>query len=514
MKTKTAVLALTVCLLLPGISALAQGDGGMSELKILLDSTWVVEANVFAPKTFATAQKKFEEAQQAIERRKKPDQVAKYVGDAREFLENSFKAAEVAKLTLAEYLSPRNRARQANAPEFVPALYEKAEVQFMKATEKVESGNVKDGLKEAENSVSLFDNAELEAIRIDVIGGADRLIAKAEQDEAAKYALATLDKARTFRRRADSTLTYDRYNRDQAVISAKRAQYEARHASNIAQTVRSLNRNDQAWEKLMLVYEIEMNRIGKTFGWETLPFDKGPLAAADTVILSIEQLQADKQSLQQSQAELTQKLSTMISQLGGTAPSGGPAELAGSLESVIGKTLTEKKKLTENLASGKQELSQLSEEHKQVAAELEVRQAREAKLKKAKVILNPSEGEVLFNSANDIVLRLYGLSFDVGSATIKDDHMPLLQKIQEVIQMFPDSRLVVEGHTDASGDAATNRQLSEKRAYAVMQYLRQSLLIPADRISAMGFGKERPVASNESAEGRAKNRRIDILIMN
>ena len=514
MKTKAAMLVMVVCLLLPGISALAQGDGGMSELKVLLDSTWIVEANVFAPKTFAQAQKKYEEAQQAIDRGKKPDQVARYVGDAREFLENSFKATEVAKLTLAEYLSPRNRARQANAPEFVPALYQKAEMQFMKATEKVESGNVKDGLKEAEKSVALFDDSELEAIRIDVIGGADRLIAKAEQDEAEKYALATLDKARTFRRRADSTLTYDRYNRDKSVIAAKRAQYEARHASNIAQTVRSLNRNDQAWEKLMLVYEIEMNRIGKTFGWETLPFDRGAIAAADTVILLIEELQRDKKALETTQAELETKLSTMIGKLGGSAPSGGPLELASSLESVISKTLAEKATLTASVATSKQELSQLSEEHQQVAAELEVRQAREAKLKRAKVILNPSEGEVLFNSANDIVLRLYGLSFDVGKANIKDDHMPLLQKIQEVIEMFPESQLVVEGHTDASGDAATNRQLSEKRAYAVMQYLRQSLLIPADRISAIGFGKERPVASNETSDGRAKNRRIDILIMN
>lgn len=514
MNIKIALFVVSACLLLPVPSARAQGDGGLAGLKPLVDSTWQVEANVFAPKTFAQAQKKYDEAQQAVDRRKQADQVNKYVGDAREFLENSLKATEVAKLTLAEYLAPRNRARQANAPEFVPVLYQKAEEQFMKATAKVEDGNVKDGLKEAEKSVSLFDVAELEAIRIDVIGGADKLIAKAEQDEADKYSLSTLDKARTYRRRADSTLTYDRYNRDEAVALARRAQFEARHASNIAQTVRSLNRNDQAWEKLMLVYEIEMNRIGKTFGWDNLPFDNGPIAAADTLIVSIQQLQKEKESLAQTQVALTEKMSGMITELGGTSQAADPAALADQLGQEISRTLTEKAALAETVASKKQELSQLSQEHQQVAAELEVRQEREAKLKKAKVILNPSEGEVLFNSANDIVLRLYGLSFDVGKATIKDDHMPLLQKVQEVIGMFPDSRLVVEGHTDASGDAATNRQLSEKRAYAVMQYLRQSMLIPADRISAIGFGNEKPVASNDTAEGRAKNRRIDVIIMN
>ena len=91
--------------------------------------------------------------------------------------------------------------------------------------------------------------------------------------------------------------------------------------------------------------------------------------------------------------------------------------------------------------------------------------------------------------------------------------LPLLEKVEEVIEMFPDAQLMVEGHTDASGDAGANMDLSERRAYAVMQYLRQSLLIPASQVSAMGFGADRPVASNRTDEGRAKNRRIDIIIM-
>lgn len=504
---------LLLAIMAMAVSTVAQTAPDTDELKVLMDSAWTAEANVFAPKTFEQAQKKYDEVQQAIERRKKPHEVEKYVDEAREFLENSLKATEVAKLTLAEYISPRERARKANAPEFVPKLYQEAEDQFMKGTGKVEEGNVKDGLKEAEKATVLFDQAELEAIRIDVIGGADKLIAKAEQDEADKYALATLDKARSARQRADSILTYDRYNRDEAVQSAKRAQYEARHASNIAQTVRSLNRNDQAWEKLMLVYEIEMTRIGKQFGWDHLPFDRGPMAAADTVIVSIERLQNDKADLEKIQANVNDQMSTMIAELGGTVTAEEPLALVDQLRTELDRTLSEKAELASTLSEKDTRLANLSEEHEQVAAELEVRQEREAKLKRAKVILNPSEGEVLFNSANDIVLRLYGLSFDVGKADIKDSHMPLLEKVEEVVGMFPESKLVVEGHTDTQGNVATNRQLSEKRAYSVMQFLRQNLLIPADRISAVGFGSERPVASNESKEGRAKNRRIDILIM-
>jgi len=119
----------------------------------------------------------------------------------------------------------------------------------------------------------------------------------------------------------------------------------------------------------------------------------------------------------------------------------------------------------------------------------------------------------LFNASNDIVLRLSGISFDVGKAYLKDSHIPLLEKVNEIVKMFPEAKLVIEGHTDATGNASTNMFLSEKRAYAIMQYLRQSLLISAGRIQSMGFGSDKPIASNKTKDGRAKNRRIDIIIM-
>ena len=171
------------------------------------------------------------------------------------------------------------------------------------------------------------------------------------------------------------------------------------------------------------------------------------------------------------------------------------------------------KDLEEEVGLARTQLSSLSEEHATTTQELSGRLEKEAKFKKAKTSLNPSEGEVLFNSSNDIVLRLSGLSFDIGKSDIQDEHVALLEKVKEVIQMFPDAQLVLEGHTDASGEPAANVQLSEKRAFAVMQYLRQSLLISAGRIRSIGYGADRPIASNQTPDGRAKNRRIDIIIM-
>ena len=64
-----------------------------------------------------------------------------------------------------------------------------------------------------------------------------------------------------------------------------------------------------------------------------------------------------------------------------------------------------------------------------------------------------------------------------------------------------------------TGDPKSNLALSEKRAYAVMQYLRESMMLRSDTVRAIGYGADRPVASNKSEDGRAKNRRIDIIVM-
>lgn len=510
-------LVAAVMLLACGQAVRAVDRTGYDALTVLMDSAQVKEAGVFAPKTWEKADKKYSEATRSFDLGKNQKTIDKYVAEAREYAENALKAAEVSKLSLESYLDPRKKARAAKAPSLVPELYSKAEEQFMKATEKVESGDVKGALKEADKASPLYNTAELEAIRVEILGTADKLIDKAVADDAGKFALSTLDKARTARERANSILTADRYNRDEAVKEATLAEYEARHASNIGLSVRSLNRNDQAWEKLMLGYEIQMDRVGQAADMEHLPFDEGPLAAADTLINYINNLRADKQRVSgqmgDMSSEVTRQLKATLARLEVSPEDDNPVTLSKLLDQKLSDLLVQKAGLAEQVQSSQARINELSQAHEDVAAELSIRTKREEKFRKAKQVLNPSEGEVLFNSSNDIVLRLTGISFDVGKSDIKDDHMELLKKVQSVIEMFPTAHLVVEGHTDDRGDPSANVTLSQKRAFAVMQYLRQAMLIPADRIESIGFGADHPVASNKTSDGRAKNRRIDIIIM-
>ncbi len=515
---KNLLLPIFICLSIITVSSVRAVDNtAFKELIVVMDSAKILETPVFAPKTWEKAIKAFDKARKEIKQNKKQKNVDKAVSQAREYTENAIRATEVGKLSLQEYLEARQKANDAKAPSLVPELYKKAELQFIKATAKVESGNVKNALKEAQKASPLYLTAEMEAIRTDILGKADRLIEKSLADDAGKFALSTLDKAKTARLKANTIISRDRYNRKDAIVEANRAEYEARHASNIALSVRALNRNDQAWEKLMLVYEIQMNRVGKEIDLENLPFDNGPLAAADTLIMYIKNLQKENKQLTTQMADLsgnvTTELITLLSQFNESSDDTNPLTLTNTIGKQIETLIADNKSLSEQVQTSSTQLSELKSEYGTVTGQLATRVEREEKFKKAKQMLNPSEGEVLFNSANDIVLRLSGLSFDVNKSNIKDCHMGLLEKVKETIQMFPDALIRVEGHTDYNGEASRNVLLSEKRALAVMQYLRQSLLISASKISSVGYGADHPIASNQTEDGRAKNRRIDIILM-
>ena len=104
---------------------------------------------------------------------------------------------------------------------------------------------------------------------------------------------------------------------------------------------------------------------------------------------------------------------------------------------------------------------------------------------------------------------------DVLFATAKYDLQPsareALAKLSGIVLAHPGLKLQVEGHTDNTGTDAFNQTLSEKRAYAVRDYLVQQGLDPSS-ITAMGFGSSIPAASNDTPQGRQMNRRVEIII--
>ncbi len=137
-------------------------------------------------------------------------------------------------------------------------------------------------------------------------------------------------------------------------------------------------------------------------------------------------------------------------------------------------------------------------------------QARLAKLREIESKFSPDEAEV-YRQGDNVVVRLKAVQFHSADSALPEQAIPTLAKVKAVIEDLSPEKVVVEGHTDSIGNTILNQKLSEKRAQSVSTYLKSSGEIQAP-IETVGYGFEKPLATNKTKEGRAINRRVDIII--
>jgi len=108
-------------------------------------------------------------------------------------------------------------------------------------------------------------------------------------------------------------------------------------------------------------------------------------------------------------------------------------------------------------------------------------------------------------------IALHNILFDTGKATIKPESASALKVIGDVLKSDAALKLEIQGHTDNVGTAAANLRLSQDRAASVKAYLVQTLGVGADRLTTAGFGDTKPIADNKTDDGRAQNRRVELV---
>jgi OOP family OmpA-OmpF porin len=106
-------------------------------------------------------------------------------------------------------------------------------------------------------------------------------------------------------------------------------------------------------------------------------------------------------------------------------------------------------------------------------------------------------------------IALY-INFDTGKSAIKPESRPIIEQIVQMLKSNPDLKISVEGHTDNVGNPKSNKTLSDERAKAVVKEI-VAQGIDAKRLSAVGYGQDKPIADNNTEEGRAKNRRVELV---
>jgi outer membrane protein OmpA-like peptidoglycan-associated protein len=140
--------------------------------------------------------------------------------------------------------------------------------------------------------------------------------------------------------------------------------------------------------------------------------------------------------------------------------------------------------------------------------------AREQAEAKAKESLDKlAAGAVKQDERGTVITLAGGVLFASNKSTLLPGATQSLDQITEALKSEPNKHILIEGHTDSRGSDATNQALSKARADSVAAYF-TSRGIPSDRVSTAGLGESRPVADNNTAEGRANNRRVEIVIQN
>ena len=140
------------------------------------------------------------------------------------------------------------------------------------------------------------------------------------------------------------------------------------------------------------------------------------------------------------------------------------------------------------------------------------KQQREAAVAAVRAMFTPAEAEILQTGSGDLLLRVHGLDFAVGSASLQADQTDLVDRLADAVRLFPGAPVRLEGHTDDTGARDANLRLSRRRAESVAAALAGRLGLDVSVFATEGYGPDRPVALNATPEGRALNRRIDVVI--
>ncbi|MCP5062263.1 MAG: OmpA family protein, partial [Ignavibacteriae bacterium] len=425
--------------------------------------------NLMAPSFFTDALESFTDAKEDFKDGASLSGIKEQIAEANLSLNKAFKTAEVGNVTFAHTLKARTDALKISSEENVHELWMKAENRLKEAGEDLEDGDVNDAREGAKEAEDLFRTAELEAIKIAYLVETRNKIKEAEDKDVVENASKTLLLSKQLVTDCERELNDNRYDTDLPRSLAKQAQYEINHAFYLDKVITEFNEKDQTIESLILASELEVGKIASLVNVEQ-SFDNGLAPISNQIVEKVVDLKDKNVKLSNEILSLQKEIEFL-----------------------------------------KEELSGLSAEKSELASKMEKLDQIKQKYASVESLFSGGEAKVL-REENNIIIRLVGLSFDVGKAVINPESFGLLTKLQKAIKEFPDSRVGVEGHTDSFGSDKKNLELSQQRADAVTQYLLANMDIDRTKITSIGYGETKPIANNETKEGRAINRRIDLKL--
>jgi outer membrane protein OmpA-like peptidoglycan-associated protein len=453
------------------------------------------QADLLSPSHYAEAVENYAKAKEDFKKGKDTGEVRKRLTEVEAAFKQIDNTLWTGKSLFEEVLKAREDALNARAPEFALEDFNAAEELLRGAGAAQEVADVDLAREKANRAKTKFRETELNAIKKSIMTPAHEALAAALKAKADKSAPRTYNSAKELLTLAEEILNSNRYAVSEATGKAEEAIYQARHAVKITELLLSKKLTQ---EDLVLLYENGLAQVAKELGYEAA-FDLPLEEIFGTMANSVRSLKEEKQQLSRDLQERQDQLEKSQQEH----------------EVALAKSRKQIEELTarteSNIAMAQQKENALQEELSRKQAELALKQQKEAKIAKIRQMFMPEEAKVLLEE-NHLIIRLMGLSFPIGKAVIQPNYFGLLSRVQRAIREYPETKIVIEGHTDSSGDERYNERLSTKRAEAVRSYILSNMVLAADQIDAVGYGESRPVANNDTEEGRAQNRRIDVIL--
>jgi OmpA-OmpF porin, OOP family len=430
-----------------------------------LEEAKAMDADLYSPKNFDTGMRHYNNAELLLKQERNIENIRSELNRASGAFKDAMETAKLGEVTFSSAIAARNDALKADAPVYGSDNWNRAEAIFRNAAEALEAGNVNRARQEAQTAESQYRAVELQAIKANYLNTARELLQQADAQRAGRNVPQTLEEAKSLVKKAETLLQQDRYDTDEANRLSRDAVYKARHALYLNQQIVRIGNEKKSMEEILIEAEKPVKQIAEAANL-TVRFDEG----FDGPVKSVTSKLRDQENREQTHINRIKELESELGQL-------------------------------RNQLADKGDLAGL----------LEIQRMRDESINKVINLFNPDEGNV-FLDGNNVLIRLYGLTFPVGRSVIEPQYFALLTKVQDAIKQYPNSRISVEGHTDSRGSIELNQRLSEERAEAVAEYIRANIGTPLN-MTATGYGPNRPVASNETEEGRARNRRIDLVII-
>ncbi len=470
---------------------------------------------LFAPELYNEGVDEYKAAAKEFDNDEELASIEKKLGKAQEKFDKAAEISDKSAVYFKSTKTARDDAEKAGAVNLGAANWLNAEKSFRMAIEAYQDGKTEKADTYSREAEQLYRDAELNAIKAAHLGDVNKEIARLQDLGKKNNAPKILKKAEKLSNSVSDELDRQRYDNETAKKLTAEAEYEVKHAAFVNDKVKSMKENDGTFEDLILDQEADLDKIGNELGLK-LNYEKGFEASVTDILGAV---QKQKSVIAEKEGQIDAHAKTIAELQGKLALKEKTLERASKTSEELKSRIKsaeemERLKKAEELERQKK-LAEELERQKMTAAELlkekELQAARVKKLQSIQSVLGPKEGKVLLDGKN-IIVRIYGLTFESGKSVIEPKFFGILSKVKQIIENYENSTVLIQGHTDAMGNEKNNVKLSRDRADSVKEYFLANTSITKDRVTSMGYGSSQPVAKNTTKEGRAQNRRIDVVI--